>query len=156
VGDQLVVLHPGTAGPAKLWRAERWAAVAEALMGPGTRLLLTGGPGEEGQVEEVATRMRIRPPTLAGQTTIGQLAALLRRASPTLGVDSGPLHLAAAQGVPTVHLYGPGDAGRFGPWGAQRGISSCASIAGAARAGCLAPARAAWRALSAWNRSIQP
>jgi heptosyltransferase-2/heptosyltransferase-3 len=117
VGDQLVVLHPGTAGPAKLWRAERWAAVAEALMGPGTRLLLTGGPGEEGRVEEVATRMRIRPPTLAGQTTIGQLAALLRRASLTLGVDSGPLHLAAAQGVPTVHQYGPGDAGRFGPWG---------------------------------------
>jgi heptosyltransferase-2/heptosyltransferase-3 len=34
-----------------------------------------------------------------------------------VGVDSGPLHLAAAQGVPTLHLYGPGDAGRFGPWG---------------------------------------
>ena len=34
-----------------------------------------------------------------------------------LKMDSGPLHLAAAQGVPTLHLYGPGDAGRFGPWG---------------------------------------
>jgi ADP-heptose:LPS heptosyltransferase len=71
VGDQLVVLHPGTAGPAKLWRAERWAAVAEALMGPGTRLLLTGGPGEEGLVEEVATRMRIRPPRWLGRRPSG-------------------------------------------------------------------------------------
>ena len=54
---------------------------------------------------------------LAGQTSLGQLAALLRQAELVLGVDSGPLHLAAAQGVRTVHLYGPGDAGRFGPWG---------------------------------------
>ena len=57
------------------------------------------------------------PLALAGRTSVGQLAALQRRAALTLGVDSGPLHLAAAQGAPTVHLYGPGDAGRFGPWG---------------------------------------
>jgi ADP-heptose:LPS heptosyltransferase len=116
-GDRLVVLHPGTGGPAKLWRADRWAAVADDLVAAGARLALTGGPGEEPLVEEVAMRMRARPPTLAGQTTVGQLAALLRRAALALGVDSGPLHLAAAQGVRTVHLYGPGDAGRFGPWG---------------------------------------
>jgi heptosyltransferase-2/heptosyltransferase-3 len=115
--DRLVTLHPGTGGPAKLWRAERWAAVADALAAAGARLLLTGGPGEESLVEEVAARMRARPLTLAGQTTVGQLAALLRRSALALGVDSGPLHLAAAQSVPTVHLYGPGDAGRFGPWG---------------------------------------
>jgi ADP-heptose:LPS heptosyltransferase len=65
----------------------------------------------------VAGRMRQRPPTLAGKTTVGQLAALLRRATLALGVDSGPLHLAAAQGIPTLHLYGPSDAGRFRPWG---------------------------------------
>jgi heptosyltransferase-2/heptosyltransferase-3 len=114
---RLIVLHPGTGGPAKLWRAERWAAVADALVAASAVVVLTGGPGEEPLVEEVASRMRMRPPTLAGQTTVGQLAALLRRSALTLGVDSGPLHLAAAQGVPTVHLYGPGDAGRFGPWG---------------------------------------
>jgi heptosyltransferase-2/heptosyltransferase-3 len=117
MGDRLVVLHPGTGGPAKLWFPERWAAVADALVGAGARLALTGGPGEEPLVEAVAARMGVRPLTLAGQTTVGQLAALLRRAAFVLGVDSGPLHLAAAQGVPTVHLYGPGDAQRFGPWG---------------------------------------
>jgi ADP-heptose:LPS heptosyltransferase len=116
VDDRLVVLHPGTGGPAKLWFPERWSAVADALVEAGAGLLLTGGPGEEPLVEAVAARMSMRPPTLAGQTTIGQLAALLRRAVLVLGVDSGPLHLAAAQGVPTIHLYGPGDAGRFGPW----------------------------------------
>jgi heptosyltransferase-2/heptosyltransferase-3 len=113
----LVLLHPGTGGPAKLWFAERWAAVADALQAAGARLVLTGGPDELALVGEVAGAMRSAVLTLAGQTSVGQLAALMRRAALVLGVDSGPLHLAAAQGVPTLHLYGPGDAGRFGPWG---------------------------------------
>jgi ADP-heptose:LPS heptosyltransferase len=114
---QLVVLHPGTGGPAKLWFAEGWAAVADALQAAGARLVLTGGTDELALVAEVAAHMRSVALALAGQTSVGQLAALMRRATLVLGVDSGPLHLAAAQGVPTLHLYGPGDAGRFGPWG---------------------------------------
>jgi heptosyltransferase-2/heptosyltransferase-3 len=116
-GARLVVVHAGTAGPAKLWLAERWAAVADALAQDGARVVLTGGPGEEPLVAAVAGRMRAPALVLAGKTSLGQLAALLRRADLVLGVDSGPLHLAAAQGVPSVHLYGPGDAARFGPWG---------------------------------------
>ena len=113
----LVVLHPGTGGPAKLWFAEGWAAVADALQAAGARLVLTGGPDELALVAQVTGHMQSAALALAGQTSVGQLAALMRRATLVLGVDSGPLHLAAAQGVPTLHLYGPGDAGRFGPWG---------------------------------------
>ncbi|MBK9713887.1 MAG: glycosyltransferase family 9 protein [Kouleothrix sp.] len=116
-GARLVVIHPGTGGPAKLWRPERWAAVADALQQDGARVALTGGPDELALAADIAERMRSAPLALAGRTSVGQLAALQRRAALTLGVDSGPLHLAAAQGAPTVHLYGPGDAGRFGPWG---------------------------------------
>jgi heptosyltransferase-2/heptosyltransferase-3 len=116
-GAPLVVLHPGTGGPAKLWFPERWAAVADAIQAAGARLVLTGGPDEQALVAEVAAHMRSDALSLAGQTSVGQLAALLRRAALVLGVDSGPMHLAAAQGTPTLHLYGPGDAGRFGPWG---------------------------------------
>jgi heptosyltransferase-2/heptosyltransferase-3 len=113
----LVVLHPGTGGPAKLWFAERWALVADALQAMGARVVLTGGPDELALVADVAAHMQSDARALAGQTSVGQLAALMRRAALVLGVDSGPLHLAAAQGVRTLHLYGPGDAGRFGPWG---------------------------------------
>lgn len=115
--ERLAIIHPGTAGPTKLWASARWAAVADALVARGMQLVLTGGPGEEPLVAEVAGHMRAGAIQLAGRTGIGQLAALLRRATLVLGVDSGPLHLAAAQGTRTLHLYGPGDAGRFGPWG---------------------------------------
>jgi heptosyltransferase-2/heptosyltransferase-3 len=115
---RLVVLHPGTGGAAKLWLPERWAAVANALADlPDTRLLLTGGKGEAELVDSVASALRREPLRLVGATSVGQLAALLGRAALVLGVDSGPLHLAVSQGTPSLHLFGPGDARRFGPWG---------------------------------------
>ena len=52
---------------------------------------------------------------LVGKTTLGQLGALCKRAMLVLGVDSGPLHLAAALGTPTLRLYGPTDEAIFGP-----------------------------------------
>jgi heptosyltransferase-2/heptosyltransferase-3 len=116
-GERLIVVHPGTGGPAKHWLPERWAAVADTLAAPGVRLLLTGGPGEEALVAEVAAHMREPALALAGQTSVGQLAALLGRAALVLGVDSGPLHIAVSQGTPSVHLFGPSDQRRFGPWG---------------------------------------
>ena len=117
-GERLVVIHPGTGGSAKHWLPERWASVADALAAtPGARLLLTGGPSEAPLVAQVAALMQSPALTLAGQTSVGQLAALLGRAALVLGVDSGPLHLAVSQGAPSVHLFGPSDQARFAPWG---------------------------------------
>ena len=92
--------------------------MADALaVEPGVRVVLTGGPGEEARVAEVQASMNSTALDLAGKTSVGQLAALMARATLVLGVDSGPLHLAAATGARTIHLYGPGDPARFGPWG---------------------------------------
>ncbi len=116
--ERLIILHPGTGGAAKLWLPERWAAVASRLLEqPALRLLLTGGPGEAALVQQVAQALEQPPLVLVGATSVGQLAALLQQAALVLGVDSGPLHLAVSQRTPSLHLFGPGDAGRFGPWG---------------------------------------
>ena len=61
--------------------------------------------------------MAHEPLVLAGQTSLVQLGALAERCVLALGTDSGPLHLAAALGTPTVRLYGPTDPALFGPWG---------------------------------------
>jgi heptosyltransferase-2/heptosyltransferase-3 len=118
--ERLIILHPGTGGAAKLWQPEHWAAVCNCLMEQGAgRLLLTGGRGEEPLIQVIVQALHQSPLTLVGQTSVGQLAALLKRAALVMGVDSGPLHLAVSQGAPSLHLFGPGDAGRFGPWGDQ-------------------------------------
>ena len=113
----LVAIHPGTGAPVKHWLPERWSEVARGLAeAHDARIVLTGGPGEQELVERVAARLDPRPPTLVGATTIGQLAALFARCDLVVGGDSGPLHLAAAVGTPTVRLYGPTDILEFGPW----------------------------------------
>lgn len=117
-GEKLVIIHPGTGGAAKHWLDERWSEVADRLLKePKTRGVLTGGPGEEARVARIRANMLRGALNLAGQTSVGQLAALMARAALVMGVDSGPLHLAAAVGARTIHLYGPGDERRFGPWG---------------------------------------
>jgi len=84
------------------------------------RLLITGSSREEGLAREIASHMRSEAVIAAGQTTLGEMAGLMARADLVIGVDSGPMHLAVAQGVPTIHLYGPVDHRTFGPWGNLR------------------------------------
>jgi heptosyltransferase-2/heptosyltransferase-3 len=116
--QRLVIIHPGTGGPTKLWLAARWAALADQLVAEDNcQIVLTGGPGEEALVAEVRQHMHQPALALAGTASIGQLAALLQRATLVIGVDSGPLHLAIAVGSATLHLFGPSDQRRFGPWG---------------------------------------
>ena len=117
----LVVIHPGTGAAVKLWRTEAWAHCANALPRLLTtpapaRIILTGSKGERPLLEEIAQGMTT-PPVMVTDATVGQLAALLGRAMLVLGVDSGPLHLAVAQGTPTVAIFGPTDVRIFGPWG---------------------------------------
>jgi ADP-heptose:LPS heptosyltransferase len=54
---------------------------------------------------------------LAGRTTIMQMAAVLKRCHLFIGNDSGPVHVAAAAGVPVIGFFGPGEYERFKPWG---------------------------------------
>ncbi len=131
MGERLVIIHAGTGGRVKHWPEANWTVVADQMAAlPGVRLFFTGGPAEAALVERIMAGMRHASFSLVGQTTTGQLAALLGRAVLVLGVDSGPLHLAVSQGVPSLHLFGPSDDRRFGPWGqASRHIVLRAGLA---------------------------
>lgn len=117
-----VVIHPGTGAAVKLWRSAGWAQIANrlsttALLPAPARVVLTGSQQERELLEEIAAGMSV-PPVLVTHASVGQLAALLGRAQLVLGVDSGPLHLAVSQDVPTLQIFGPTDVRIFGPWGA--------------------------------------
>ncbi len=117
----VVALHPGTGAAVKLWRNAGWAHCLNTLaqVAPTqARIVLSGSQQERPMLEEIAREMET-PPLLLTAMTVGQLAALLERAQLVLGVDSGPLHLAVAQGTPTLQLFGPTDERIFGPWGVQ-------------------------------------
>jgi heptosyltransferase-2/heptosyltransferase-3 len=113
-----IAVHPGAGAAIKLWRAERWAAVADVLAKEtGVDVLLTGSEAERPLCQRIAAQMKTEARVTAGETTLDQLAALLSQCRLVLGLDSGPMHLAVAVGTPTVQLYGPVDPTIFGPWG---------------------------------------
>jgi heptosyltransferase-2/heptosyltransferase-3 len=118
LAERLIVTHPGAGAPVKLWTAEKWAEVADALAERlGARVVITGGRDELDLAWSVYALMRADAVVAAGDTSLGQLAALFSRSALVLGPDCGPLHLAVAVGAPTVHLYGPASMVKFGPWG---------------------------------------
>ncbi|MAS34543.1 MAG: glycosyl transferase [Anaerolineaceae bacterium] len=111
-------IHPGSGTWVKQWPEARWAEVADTLTEQlNARVVFTGGEHEVHMIKRIVQHMSQPACIIAGETHIGQLAALYARALVVLGPDSGPLHLAAAVDTPTVTLYGPADPVEFGPWG---------------------------------------
>ncbi|MGC8782584.1 MAG: glycosyltransferase family 9 protein, partial [Anaerolineae bacterium] len=102
----------------KQWSPANWAATARRLVDLfDAQILLTGSAAERPLAQAVVAGLAMPALDATGQTDLEQLAALMERCAVVLGSDSGPLHLAVAVGTPTVHLYGPVSAVKFGPWG---------------------------------------
>jgi heptosyltransferase I len=110
-----VVLNPGAGWGAKQWPAERYGEVARQLFDDGFRSLINFGPGEEGLARTAENASH--GAAVAAEFSLAELIALTRRAQLFIGGDTGPMHLAAALGVPVVALFGPTDPARNGPFG---------------------------------------
>ena len=120
----LVGLHGGASfGPSKLWYADRWAAVADALHARrGARTILFCGPGEEADVRAIAAAARSPVASAAeDRVDLRLLKALMKRLSLLVATDAGPRHVGVAFGVPTVALLGPTDP-RFSNTNLQRSV----------------------------------
>lgn len=123
----LVALGPGSREPKKCWPVVSFCRFGEWLaQSYGARLIVVGGPAEEGVGEALESRVGARVLNLAGSTTLRQVAAVLRRCHMFVGNDSGVLHIAAAVGLPVVQISchpkegsdeSPYSPVRFGPWG---------------------------------------
>jgi ADP-heptose:LPS heptosyltransferase len=113
-----VVVHPGASVPARAWAPERHAALVDALVGAGRRVVVTGGPGERALTALVAGGRRAGVVDLGGKLNLAGLAEVLGRAEVVVVGNTGPAHLAAAVGTPVVSLFSPVvPAVRWRPWG---------------------------------------
>jgi lipopolysaccharide heptosyltransferase II len=112
----IVALHPGGTWPAKLWPAERFADLADLLVAKmHAQIILTKGPrdGEAaGKVESAIVGGVLSLPVLP----LRQLAAILSLCAACVANDSGPMHIAAAVGTPTIGLFGPGEENIWFPY----------------------------------------
>jgi len=110
-GDFVLVINPGaTYGSAKRWYPERFAAVARTLASAGgAKVVITGGPGETAIAADIERGLAGNCLNMAGRTSVRELMALVKRSNFFITNDSGPMHLAAAFGVPLVAIFGSTD-----------------------------------------------
>jgi ADP-heptose:LPS heptosyltransferase len=116
---QRVVIAPGAGWPGKMWPAERFGEVAQSIaQREHVQIVLTGAPDEKSLANAIVSACP-SVINLMGETSMGQTAALIATASLFLGNDSGPLHLAASFGTPSITLFGPTVASKWHPPGQQ-------------------------------------
>jgi ADP-heptose:LPS heptosyltransferase len=110
------LIHPGAAGPARRWPAERWTAVARAEHEAGRTVVLTGSAAEAGLARRIAADACLEPRcAVAGTTDLLDLAALVAAAATVLCGDTGVGHLATALGTASILLFGPTSPAHWGP-----------------------------------------
>ena len=103
----VVAIHHGVGFPTKRWPMERFAQLGDHIIKKmGYNVLLTWGPGEEEAVKKLSSQMKEKH-WVSPKNTLHESIAMLKRMSLCIGCDTGPMHLSAAQGVPTVSLFGP-------------------------------------------------
>lgn len=103
-GARLAGVHPGAAWATKRWPARRFAELCRRLRSENLTPVLLGGPADAALGAEIAQASGAAD--LVGKTDLEELASLMGRLSLFVTNDSGPMHLAAAAGVPVVAIFG--------------------------------------------------
>ncbi len=112
--NEYAVIAPGARWPSKRWPARNWGELARRLP---FASVITGADSDAGLAREVASHSGGRAISFAGKSSLKELVEIIRHARFMATNDSGPMHIAAALGVPVFAVFGPTDPELTGPYG---------------------------------------
>lgn len=115
--DTYIAFNPFGGWKSKRWGVDKYIRLGNLLRKEGYRIVLLGGPKDIEEAKMIASNMEGEPILTAGRTDLKELAALLKHVNLLVTNDTGPMHIAAAVGTPTVAIFGPTDPNRTGPYG---------------------------------------
>jgi heptosyltransferase-3 len=123
IGDPIIAIQPFALWKYKEWGVNKYIKLIDFIGTEyGFPILITGTAEERKRAEEIANRCRVNVRNLAGKTSIGEYAALLKACSLLIGGDSGGIHVAAAVGTPTLSIFGPSSALNWAPKGSKHHV----------------------------------
>ncbi len=105
IENEFVILHPGSGGSAECWQLHKFIKLFELLKKSGISVIMTGSEVEGKRIEEEAAKLKIDIMSIAGDTDLRTLAAVLSLAELVVANSTGPLHLAAATDTKVLGLY---------------------------------------------------
>lgn len=170
--QRFVQVHPTSRWQFKCWHPSGWAEIIGRLQAANWPVVLTSAPDADELKMTAAVQQQLARPAidLSGRLGLKELAALAGEARLFIGVDSAPMHIAAAMRTPAIALFGPSGDALWGPWGKPRagqhrvvaslrhecrpcGLDGCG---GGKVSDCLAslPADPVWEAISSELRFL--
>ena len=114
--QQLIYANPAARWQSKFWPIEYWATLTDKLHQQGLSVVFGGSPQDTKYIASIARLMKTDPIIAAGRLTLPQSAALIQHAALYIGLDSGPMHIAALARTPVVALFGPTHPNKVGPY----------------------------------------
>ena len=123
--DRFAVVAPGARWATKKWPADFFSAVIASLArrDPGLRFLLAGTRDEAEDADAILAKSKGLPvASVCGETGVGELLETVRLSSLMVCNDSGPMHIAAALGVPVAAMFGPTDPALTGPYCEKKSV----------------------------------
>lgn len=127
--DSPIIISPTTRWRFKSWGTDSFAKLADHLTKFNVPIILVGGKEalDLDIANEIVVKSKTNPLYFTGETSLLELAALLEKSSLFIGVDSAPMHMAAALRVPTIGIFGPTNIAEWAPW--DNGSGHCRAIA---------------------------
>ncbi len=115
--DIYIAFNPFGGWSSKRWGFDKYIRLGNLLCKEGYKIVLLGGPKDIKEAKTIASSMEREPILAAGKTDLKELSVLLTYVDLLVTNDTGPMHIAAAVGTPTVSIFGPTDPNRTGPYG---------------------------------------
>ncbi len=119
VQDPIVAVNPFASCASKEWYPEKWAVLISELLKNSMKVFATCAPLEKKDLDKIIKIMGKTIPAYSG-SRVTPLLGLYQKALAVVSVDSGPRHLAAAVGTPTLTVWGPEQVSRWHPYGETR------------------------------------
>lgn len=117
-----VYVNPTARWQSKFWFSLRWSELSDQLLEAGIGVVFGGSGADRVYIKEITGRMHRQGAVAAGQLSLTESVALMKRASVYVGLDTGPMHMAAMTGIPVVALFGPTHPERVGPYRVRQRI----------------------------------
>lgn len=123
-GEVFAYLNPTARWQSKFWLPSKWGKLCDMLMQKGVQPIFGGSGADISYIHEITTQMKgpAQAIVAAGRLSLTESIALLKRASVYIGLDTGPMHIAAMVGTPVVALFGPTNPVHVGPYHVKNAI----------------------------------
>jgi heptosyltransferase I len=127
-GQPFVYINPAARWQSKFWIKSKWSELCDRLQATGVPTIFGGSNDDIAYINSIRRQMTNSASVAAGRLSLTESVALMKKAAVYVGLDTGPMHIAAMTGTPVVALFGPTHPERVGPYGVKSAVIQAGNL----------------------------